>query len=207
MSKHTHSIDRKILNRIRSHGKGWVFTPSHFEDVSGRSTVSTVLHRLCEAGTIRRLARGLYDYPKADPMIGVLEPSVDNIATALAGRDEIRLQPTGAHAANLLGLSTQVPMQVVYLTEGSARTIQVGKQKITLKKTTPRIMATAGKTSGLVIQALKYLGRDRVDHQVVSTLENRLDDADRRQLMKDINSAPSWIRDIIRNIAAKGGSE
>lgn len=140
-------------------------------------------------------------------MIGVLEPSVDSIATALAGRDEIRLQPTGAHAANLLGLSTQVPMQVVYLTEGSARTIQVGKQKITLKKTTPRIMATAGKTSGLVIQALKYLGRDRVDHQVVSTLENRLDDADRRQLMKDINSAPSWIRDIIRNIAAKGGSE
>lgn len=140
-------------------------------------------------------------------MIGVLEPSVDSIATALAGRDEIRLQPTGAYAANLLGLSTQVPMQVVYLTEGSARTIQVGKQKITLKKTTPRIMATAGKTSGLVIQALKYLGRDRVDHQVVSTLENRLDDADRRQLMKDINSAPSWIRDIIRNIAAKGGSE
>mgnify|MGYP001815140294 CR=1 FL=1 len=94
---------------------------------------------------IRQLARGLYDYPKIDPQLGSLQPSTDDIASALAGRDATRLQPSGAYAANLLGLSTQVPMKVVYLTDGRSRTVQVGKRQIILKHTTPRNMATAGK--------------------------------------------------------------
>lgn len=118
MGKHAQSIDSKVLSRIQSHGRGWVFTPTHFDNLAGSSTLTTILKRHTDAGTIRNLARGLYDYPKTDPQLGLLQPTIDDIANALAGRDKIRLQPAGAYAANLLGLSTQVPMKIVYLTDG-----------------------------------------------------------------------------------------
>ena len=201
MAKHTHSTDGKILKRIQSHGKGWVFTPAHFDDIAGSSTITTVLKRYTDNGTIRNLARGLYDYPKIDPELGPLLPSTDEIAKALAGRDEIRLQPSGAFAANQLGLSTQVPMKVVYLTDGRSKTVQVGKRQIQLRQTTPKNMATAGKISGMVIQALKHIGKDQVDNDLIAKLNERLDDKARKQLLKDIRSAPAWIADIFRKLA------
>ena len=201
MAKHTHSTDRKILKRIQSHGKGWVFTPAHFDDIAGSSTITTVLKRYTDNGTSRNLARGLYHYPKIDPQLGPLLPSTDEIAKALAGRDEIRLQPSGAFAANQLGLSTQVPMNVVYLTDGRSKTVQVGKRQIQLRQTTPKNMATAGKISGMVIQALKHIGKDQVDNDLIAKLKERLDDKARKQLLKDIRSAPAWIADIFRKLA------
>ena len=201
MGKHANSIDSKILSRVQSHGKGWVFTPANFDDLAGRATVSIVLKRHTDAGTIRNVARGLYDYPKTDPQLGLLQPSVHDIANALAGRDEIRLQPSGAYAANRLGLSTQVPMKVVYLTDGRSRTVQIGKRQILLRNTTPKNMTAAGKISGLIIQALKHLGKDQVDDHVIDQLDQRLDDAARKQLLKDIRSAPAWIADIFRKLA------
>jgi hypothetical protein len=161
------------------------------------------LTRLSRKGTIRRLARGLYDYPAHHPKIGVLSPSVDALARALAGRDAIRLQPSGAYAANLLGLSEQVPMKVVFLTDGPNRHVRIGKQEIHLKRTTPRNMATAGKTSGLVIQALRYLGQRGTDSAVVQTLRRRLSDQDKAGLVKDIRLAPAWIAAVIRQITAE----
>lgn len=204
MGVHSDSIDKKILKRIQSHGKGWVFTPSHFDDLAGSSTITTTLKRHTDAGTIRNLARGLYDYPKMDPQLGRLLPSSDDIAKALVGRDEIRLQPSGAYAANRLGLTAQVPMKVVYLTDGRSRTVQLGNRQIILKQTTPKNMKTAGKISGLVIQALKHLGKDEVDDKVIRRLDERLDDAARKQLMKDIRSAPGWVADIFRRLAKQG---
>ena len=123
---------------------------------------------------------------------------------ALADKDSSRLQPSGAYAANLLGLSEQVPAKVVFLTDASDRRVTVGKQEIILKRTTPKNMATAGRTSGLVIQALRYLGQDRVDDAVVVHLRNRLSPADRQQLMKDIRYAPAWIGEIFRRLASDG---
>jgi len=201
MGKHANSIDSKILSRVQSHGMGWVFTPAHFDDLAGRATVSIVLKRHTDAGTFRNLARGLYDYPKTDPQLGLLQPTIGDIANALAGRDEIRLQPSGAYAANRLGLSTQVPMKVVYLTDGRSRTVQIGKRQILLRNTTPKNMAAAGKISGLIIQALKHLGKDQVDDHVIDQLDRRLDDTARKQLLKDIRSAPAWIADIFRKLA------
>ena len=201
MGKHTDSIDSKILSRVQSHGRGWVFTPTHFDDLAGRSTVSIVLKRHTDTGTFRNLARGLYDYPKTDPQLGPLQPTVDDIANALAGRDEIRLQPSGAYAANRLGLSTQVPMRVVYLTDGRSRTVQIGKRQILLRNTTPKNMAAAGKISGLIIQALKHIGKDQVDDAIIDQLDRRIDDPGRKQLLKDIRSAPAWIADIFRKLA------
>ena len=198
MGKHADSTDSKILRRIRSRKRGWVFTPDTFMDLGTRQAVDLALMRHRDSGLIRQLARGLYDYPKIDPQLGMLQPSTDDIASALAGRDATRLQPSGAYAANLLGLSTQVPMKVVYLTDGRTRTVQIGKRQIILKHTTPRNMATAGRISGLVIQALRHLGRKSVDQQVITRLGRRLDTDARKQLIKDIRYAPAWIADIIR---------
>lgn len=201
MATHSKSIYLLIRSRIFGNGRGWVFTPKHFQDLGSDSAVDSALRRLKAAGTIRHLARGLYDYPKVDPQLGALLPSTDDIAKALAGRDEIRLQSSGAHAANQLGLSTQVPMKVVYLTDGPSKMVKLGKQQIQLRRTTPKNMATAGKISGMAIQALKHLGKDQVDDDVIATLNKRLDDAARKQLMNDIRNAPAWIADIFRIIA------
>ncbi len=207
MSKHVNSTDSKILRRIRSHGRGWVFTPDSFADLGTRRAVDLALMRHRDSGFIRQLARGLYDYPKTDPQFGMLQPSTDDIANALAGRDATRLQPSGAYAANLLGLTTQVPTKVVYLTDGRTRTVHIGARQITLKHTTPRNMATAGKSSGLVIQALRYLGRENVDQQVIKQLGHRLNSDTLKQLMKDIRYAPAWIADIIRRLALQESTE
>jgi hypothetical protein len=202
MSKHSYSIDSKLLSRIYGNDRGWVFTPDHFSDLGSRDAVASALKRHKQSGLIRQLARGLYDYPRKDDQLGILLPATDSIAKALTGRDAIRLQPSGAYAANLLGLSTQVPMKVVYLTDGRSRTVQIGAQQIILKQTTPRNMATAGKISGLVMQALRHLGQGQVDGKAVAILARRLDDTARKQLMKDIRYAPAWIASIIRKLAA-----
>ena len=197
------NIDSKVVSRIYGHGRGWVFTPNHFKDLGSRDAVASALKRHKQSGLIRQLARGVYDYPKIDPELGLLEPSTDDIAQALAGRDATRLQPSGAYAANLLGLSTQVPTKIVYLTDGRPRTVQIGKRQITLNQTTPRNMATAGKISGLVIQALRHLGSRHVDAATIEAVKKRLSASDRKRLLADIRHAPAWIADIIRKVAAE----
>ena len=197
------NIDSKVVSRIYGHGRGWVFTPNHFKDLGSRDAVASALKRHKQSGLIRQLARGVYDYPKIDPELGLLEPSIDDIAQALAGRDATRLQPSGAYAANLLGLSTQVPTKIVYLTDGRPRTVQIGKRQITLNQTTPRNMATAGKISGLVIQALRHLGSRDVDAATIEAVKKRLSASDRKRLLADIRHAPAWIADIIRKVAAE----
>jgi hypothetical protein len=195
------SIDSKVLSRIYGSGRGAVFTPGRFLDIGSRDAVDKVLSRLVQKGAIRRLARGLYDYPEHHPIMGILAPSPDAIAHALAGRQGIRLQPSGAYAANRLGLSTQVPARIVYLTDGPSRTVRVGNQEIRLQRTTPRSMGPAGRTSGLVIQALRHLGQKHVDDVVIQTLQNKLSDQDKKRLMKDIAYAPAWVGKHLREIA------
>ena len=207
MGKHPQSIDNKIINRIYGHGKGWAFTPAHFSDLGSRDAVASALKRYRQSGLIRQLARGLYDYPRTDPELGVMSPSPDAVARALAGRDVVRLQPSGAYAANLLGLSTQVPMKIVYLTDGRSRTVQIGKQKIILKQTTPRNMAAAGKISGLVIQTFRHLGQKHVDEDTIARLDHRLDADARKQLLKDLRFAPAWIAEIMRRLGKKEETE
>lgn len=159
------------------------------------------LTRMVAKGTIRRLARELYDYPKSHPIIGTLAPSPDAIAKALVGRHNIRLLPSGAYAANLLGLSEQVPAKIVFLTDGPSCTVLVGNQEIGLKQTTPRTMGPAGRTSGLVIQALRDMGQQHVDDAIIQTLRRRLRAEEREQLLEDLGYAPAWVRAHLRAIA------
>lgn len=200
MGKHIQGTDNRIKNRIYGHGKGWVFTPAHFADLGSRDAVASALKRYRQLGIVRQLARGLYDYPHKDPELGMLTPSPDAIARALAGRDAVRLLPSGAYATNLLGLSTQIPMKIVYLTDGRSHTVQIGKKQIILKHTTPRNMATSGRITGLIIQALRHMGKQHVDDEVLARLARRLDADDRKQLLKDVRFAPAWIADIMRRL-------
>lgn len=201
MGKHAQSADTLISDRIQSRGPGWVFTPAAFSDLGSRTAIGLTLLRLRKAGQIRQLARGLYDVPKQDPQLGQLAPSADAIADALKGRDAIRLQPSGAYAANLLGLTEQVPMKLVFLTDGRNRVVKIGRQVIELRRTTPRNMATAGRVSGLVIQALRFLGQSRASDAVVSQLTARLTADDKSQLLQDQAYAPAWMAPIFRRIS------
>lgn len=200
------SINNKVYSRIVGHGRGWVFTPTNFKDLGSRTAVATAIKRYKQNGTIRHIAWGLYDYPRTDPQLGVLTPSVDQIMTALKKRDAMRFQHSGAYAANLLGLSDQVPMKTVFLTDGPTRNLHVGNRQILLKHTSPRNMATAGRISGMVIQALRWLGQNNVDDRVTSILRERLNDKDKAQLMKDIRYTPIWITKIIHTIAGEDRS-
>jgi hypothetical protein len=197
------TVDKSVVSRIYGNGRGWVFSPNHFLDLGGRQAVDVTLHRLAKTGTIRRLARGLYDYPKHHPTFGTLSPDPDAVAKALAGKHGVRLQPSGAYAANLLGLSEQVPAKIVFLTDGPSKRIKLGAQEISLKRTAPRNLAMAGRLNGLVIQALRYLGKARVSEQTVWRLQRQLQPADLKSLRKDVIHAPAWIGDVLRRLSAK----
>lgn len=196
------AASEKIHQRIRRKGPGWVFTPGALLDLGTPHMVGMTLLRLARAGDIRRLARGLYDFPKTHPKLGTLSPSIDDIAKALTGKHRIRLQPAGAYAANLLRLSEQVPARVVFLTDGPSRKVRVGNRTIELRHTSPRNMAAAGRTSGLVIAALRELGQHHVTRARIAHLRELLSKSDRTRLLKDLSLAPVWMHPFLRFIAA-----
>lgn len=201
--KHPQSIDSQILAAISKRGRGAVFVPADFLDLGSRDAVDIVLHRLARKGTIRRLARGVYDFPEEHPVLGLLSPSAEAVATALAGRDHTRLQPAGAYAANALGLSEQVPAKAVFLTDGPSRTVKIGAMTIQLRRTTAKYMAAAGRLSGLLIQALRELGKEHLTAERKEHLKQTLPADKRRELIKDLRLAPAWMHPIFRELAER----
>ena len=197
-------IEQAMIRRIRGSGKGWCFTPTDFADLGGTAAVWTALHRLMQRGIIRRLAQGLYDFPRTHAELGVLSPDPEAVAQALARGRRIRVQSSGAYAANLLGLSEQVPARIVFLTDGTPRRIRFRNQEIVLRRTTPRNMTTAGRISGTVIQALRYIGKERITPAHRQTLARRLSAAEKQQLLKDRVNAPGWMRRLLTEIGGEG---
>jgi hypothetical protein len=195
------SIDSQMLDAINIHGRGAVFVPTDFLDLGSRQAVDTVLCRLARKGTIRRLARGVYDFPEEHPILGRLQPSLEKIAEALVGRDCTRIQPTGGYAANILGLSEQVPAKVVFLTDGPSRTIKIGAITIQLRRTTPKNMAMAGRLSGLLVQALRELGKENITVERLDHLKRMLPSDKRQALLKDIRLVPEWMHAIFKKLA------
>ncbi|RFP31498.1 hypothetical protein D0T21_16290 [Duganella sp. BJB476] len=195
------SVDAAIRSVLNSSEAGKVFSPVDFLHLGSRAAVDKVLSRLTAAGALRRVARGLYDVPRTHAVLGLLLPSADDIAKAIAGKGSLRLQPSGAYAANLLGLTQQVPVKLAFLTDGMSRTVHVGNQSILLKHTTPRNMATAGRISGLVIQALRHFKQVHTDDQVVEMLTAKLTAEDKAMLLADAPLAPVWIAGVMRRIA------
>lgn len=194
------SVKDKILKRIRGKPVGWVFKPQDFMDLGSYGSVALALKQICDQGRIRRLARGLYDNPIKHDRLGLLSPKPEQIAEAVATKEHRRIQPSGAYAANLLGLTTQVPAQIVFLTDGPNKQIKVGNQTIQLKNCSPRMMAGAGTVTGLLIQALRFLRRKRVSKKEINILDQRLSQKQKQKLRKDIKLTPAWIADIIRKL-------
>ncbi|MBI1392409.1 MAG: hypothetical protein GC152_06670 [Alphaproteobacteria bacterium] len=192
----------KIKRRVIRKGRGAVFTPADFLDLGSRAAVDQALSRLADQKFIRRLARGIYDYPKKSSRLGALSPDPDSVAAAIARKDGRVSQASPARAANMLGLTTQVPAKTVYLTDGPTRTKRIGAQTIIMRNAATKNLIGAGKPTGAVFQALRYLGKDGVDDAAISRLANTLDAEARRALLRDAIRAPAWMRPIVERIAA-----
>lgn len=199
----TQSIDNKVISRIYGKGRGWAFTPKAFSDLGARPAVGMALSRLTKKGVIQRIGHGLYLYPEKHPTLGNLSPSPEAISKAIASGDKVRLVPTGAYAANRLGLTEQVPAKITFLTDGLSRTVKVGKRTIELKQTAPRNLGPKRESTALVIQALRYMGKGAIDSKSINSLKNRLSKEDRSALMKDLSYAPEWMRPIFQQIAGE----
>lgn len=196
----TRSIVDNIKNRIIEHGRGWCFTPKHFLDLESDTGVRSALSRLEMTKVIRRLSQGLYDYPRLHPSLGVLPPKPEEIAKAISEKNGIRVQPSGAYAANLIGLSEQVPGRIVFLTNGPSKMVKIGKQEIIFRTTTEKNMYPAGTKVGLVIQAFRNLGKENIDSIAKTKTRKFLFGTSKDELIKNLKYAPQWIRVLIFSI-------
>lgn len=201
------SIDDKIVTKVKKAKRGSLFFTEDFLSFGTAKAVAKVLERLTAKGELSRVARGIYARLDSDPFIGELKPSTETIAEAIRKRDKARIIPTGVLALNALGLSTQVPMNVVYLTDGAARKIILGKRKILFKKSAPKNLSAIGKISGLVIQALKEIGKDKVTESEILVMLKHLTKEEPYRLEHDIRLAPEWIRIIMRQALKKNADE
>lgn len=192
------SIDDKVIAKIKKAKGGSLFFIEDFISFGTAKAVAKALERMVETNEISRVARGIYSRLEIDPILGPVKPSTEAIAQAIAKRDKARIVPTGVLALNALGLSTQVPMNVVYLTDGAARKIDLGRRKIVFKKATPKNLAAIGKISSLVIQALKEIGKDNVIESDIKIILKQLTKEEPYRLEHDIRLAPEWIRVIMR---------
>lgn len=195
----TEFLAEKIKNGIEQHGEGWCFTPTDFSDIANNDVVRQTLSRLNKVGFIDRLAKGLYYFPQYHDTLGKLPPKIDAIINAIQNQYHIKCQPTGAYAANLLGLSEQVPTNIVLLTDGPSKKIQIGNKKIIFKRTTPKNMATAGTLTGLIIQAIKFIGKEHINNKYLKQLKGRLSDEQIKHLSPEVHLAPAWIAKLIKS--------
>lgn len=192
------SAEKQVLDHIKSHSKGTVFFGENFLFAGSSKTINKALERLVDKSEITRVATGIYIRPKQSKLLGKVTPSVEEIADAIAKRDKARIVPTGSYALNALGLSTQIPLKAVYLTDGAPRIVKVGKRTIQFKKATPKNLSAKGPISKLVIQALKAIGNGEVKEEEEEKIHQLLRKEKSKYLEHDILLAPEWIRKIMR---------
>lgn len=190
--------ESNISRLIKSKPKGTLLFPNDFNHLGTPTAIRKALQRLREKGLIKQVTHGIYVRPKTSELIGEIMPTAEDVAKGIAKRDKIKMVPTGTYALNALGLSTQVPMKLVLLTDGAARTIKVGKRTIKLKRTTPKNLLAKGEISGLVIQALREIGKDKPTLTEIKKIIALLKKEDKKKLLHDIELAPAWIKEIMQ---------
>ena len=194
------NIENQILNKIKKAKKGTLFFTENFINIGSPDAIRKALERLVKNQALERVSAGMYVRPEIDPYIGKVPPNIEAIAQAIAERDGARIVPTGVYALNRLGLSTQVPMNVIYLTDGSARKVNIDNRSIVFKRVSPKNVATVGEISGLVIQALRTIGKENVKEDEIIKIQELLRKEKHTRLAHDIRLAPSWIRAIMQPI-------
>ena len=192
------NISNQIKNEIFIKRKGKIFFLEDFAKFGSKNAVRQILFRLCNDKFLIRLSAGIFLYPKTDKYIGVIYPSIEEIAKEIAKREKARLIPTGVYALNALGLSTQMPMRVVFLTDGTPRIINIeGKASIKFKKTIPKYLALRGKIMTLVIFALKEIGQKQVSEEHLSKIKKALEQEKKENIEHDVKLAPEWIANTL----------
>ncbi|OHV77303.1 DUF6088 family protein [Rhizobium sp. LCM 4573] len=194
------------MRRLRAGGRGGVFTPTDFLDIAGRAAVDQALSRLVKNGKLRRLGRGLYDFPRVHPQLGALSPASDDVAKALARETGSRVQIAGVRAANALGLSTQVPAKSTYLTDGPSRRVVLGKRVVDLRHASSKHLIAPGSAAGTVVQALRHVGAVRA-RDVAQIAARRLSASDKKTLASTAVQAPAWMRPTLVSIANAASGE
>ena len=191
------SIHSQLEDKILSLKKGAIVFVSDFAEFGTAENVKKVLLRLEKKQLLVRLAHGIYLYPKIDKELGILYPSTESIAEAIAKRDKIRIIPTSIYALQQLGISTQIPMNVIYLTDGAPRKIKVGKRTITFKKTVPKNLAIKNKILSNIVQGLKELGKENITDEVKQKINQALEKVPVKALKEEILNAPVWVRNEV----------
>jgi hypothetical protein len=200
-------IEQKILSRIYGNGRGWAFSQADFADLGACSTIDSALHRREHEGVIRRVIRGIYDYPRhSEALGGPTSPDIDKIAHALARKFAWRIQPNGATAQNLLGLSTQVPAHAVYLSDGPDRSYTLGRTKLDFEHTALKEAGFKLPESRLIVHALKALGEDRITPKITTQIRRQFDSALRHRILLDTKTATGWVYAAVQEIAKEGAN-
>lgn len=195
-------LRESIEHRLKEHGRGYAFTRKDLLDLANSGTLGRVLARLVDDGTIRRIDRGLFDYPRVNKKLGgQLSPDIDQVAQALARKFRWTLVPQGALAANRLGLSQQVPARYVYLSDGPTKQVKIDKRTIRFQHARPKDLRMDSVLSATVIQALRHLGRDAIDQSVIGSLRDKLKAQDRKRLVEDTRYGTDWIHRIAKQLA------
>ena len=195
------SIENKVISRIYGRGRGWAFTKTDFVAEFGEANIHRAFSSLTKAGKIRRVCRGVYDYPRYSELLDrQLSPDLDQVAHALARKFNWRIQPSGDAALNLLGLSTQVPGRWIYLSDGPGREYEIGEHSLVFKKSALKDVGFKYRESGLVVQALKALGREHVDQKVVERIRQQLESNACDRILKDTRPVTGWIYATIKRI-------
>ena len=191
------SIHQKIQQQIDTTPEGAIIFPTNFRGLGTDDAIRQALSRLVKEGGIDRLAHGIYYIPKIHPAFGKLKPSMEEVAEAVAAREHIRIRPAGAYALNKLGLSTQVPAKLVYITDGQARQINIGKGGVKFKPVSPKKFGMKGKISSLVIQALEELKENQQTQDILMKIKELLLREDRGNLLHDLKLAPAKVNNVI----------
>jgi hypothetical protein len=197
-------IDQKIISRIYGRGRGWAFTKTDFVSEFGETNIHQALSGLSRAGTIRRVCHGVYDYPRYSELLDqALSPDIDQVAQALARKFNWRIQPSGDTALNLLGFSTQVPGKWLYLSDGPSRQYNIGQQVLSFRKSALKDTGLKLRESGLMVQAIKSLGKERIDPQIIEGLRQWLDPKLRARVLRDTRMVTGWIYETLKQVCGE----
>jgi hypothetical protein len=191
------STQKNITSYLSRFKAGDLVFPTDFRGQGSADAIKMALSRLAKEGRLQRLAHGIYYIPQQHHLFGIIYPSAEKVAEGVAKKEKIKIKPTGAYALHRLGLTTQVPTQLVYLTDGESRQIKMGKMTIRFKSTTPKKMALQGQISGLLIQALDELGLETIDENTIKKIKDLLAKEDKKKLKHDLKLAPAKIHDFI----------